>query len=166
MRGSVLCLLCICLCMAMLIGATNGGEEREKISGEIHSRSTEKGWPGYLYIRTIGKCTPQYWSSGREAWPNIAPKHAAVFGSRVLERYEPSLTLLDATQRNDDIGGTVFAKLVKHATAALLNSYTRDNFPLDSWEVKSLMLEALVSEESAEAQAEHFEQANESCTSN
>jgi hypothetical protein len=58
-----------------------------------------------------------------------------VFGSRVLGRYEPGLTLLDATQRNDDVGSSAFAKLVKHASAALLNAYARDGFPFDSWEV-------------------------------
>lgn len=58
-----------------------------------------------------------------------------MFGSRVLERYEPGLTLFDATRRSDDVGGSAFAKLVKHASAALLNAYARDGFPFDSWEV-------------------------------
>ncbi|KAF3322250.1 hypothetical protein FCM35_KLT13391 [Carex littledalei] len=125
------------------------------------------GWPGYLYTRAEGRCTPQYWSSGSEAWPNIVPREAAiskVFGSRVLERYEPGLTLFDATRRSDDVGGSSFAKLVKHASAALLNAYARDGFPYDSWEVKTLLLEALISEAAAETQAERFELANLSCT--
>lgn len=108
----------------------------------------------------------RFWSSGAEAWPNIVPQEAAVakvFGSRSVERYGPRLTLLEATMRTDDIGGSAFVKLVKQGSAALLNAYTRRGFPLDSWEVKALLLEALVSEEAAVAQAERFEQANESC---
>ncbi|KAJ4812154.1 pollen Ole e I family allergen protein [Rhynchospora pubera] len=163
--AATFCLLC---CLALWSGAVgfSGGEKKTR-TGEIHSKTSEVGWPGYLYTRAEGRCTPQYWSSGSEAWPNIVPKEAAiskVFGSRVLERYEPSLTLLDATQRNDDVGGSAFAKLVKHASAALLNAYARDGFPYDSWEVKVLLLQALVSEEAAAAQAGQFEQANLSCT--
>ncbi|KAG8082679.1 hypothetical protein GUJ93_ZPchr0014g46694 [Zizania palustris] len=45
------------------------------------------------------------------------------------------------------------AKLVKQGSVTLLNAYARRGFPFDSWEVKALLLEALVSE-----QAERFEQ--------
>jgi len=108
----------------------------------------------------------RFWSSGAEPWPNIAPQDAAVskvFGSRSVERYGPRLTLLEATMRTDDIGGSAFVKLVKQGSAALLNAYTRRGFPFDSWEVKALLLEALVSEEAAAVQAERFELANQSC---
>lgn len=88
---------------------------------------------------------------------------AKVFGSRLLERYEPGLTMLEAAQRNDDIGGSVFSKLVKQSSAALLNAYTRPGFPYSAWEIKSSVLEALVSEEAAALQAEQFEQANAAC---
>ncbi|GJN02346.1 hypothetical protein PR202_ga19685 [Eleusine coracana subsp. coracana] len=130
-------------------------------SGAVHA------WPGYLYTRAVGRCTPQFWSSGAEPWPNIVPQEAAVakvFGSRSMDRYGPRLTLLEATMRTDDVGGAPFVKLVKEGSAALLNAYTRRGFPLDSWEVKALLLEALVSEEAAAVQAERFEQANESCS--
>lgn len=109
----------------------------------------------------------RFWGSGREPWPNIVPQEASVskvFGSRVLERYEPGLTLLEATQRNDDVGGSAFSKLVKQSSAALLNSYTRPGFAYSAWDVKSMLLEALVSEESATSQAKLFEEANQSCT--
>lgn len=109
----------------------------------------------------------RFWSSGAEPWPNIVPQEAAVwkvFGSRSIDKYGPRLTLLDATTRTDDVGGgRPFVKLVKHGSAALLNAYTRRGFPFDSWEVKALLLEALVSEDAAAAQAERFELANESC---
>ncbi|KAG6485487.1 hypothetical protein ZIOFF_054025 [Zingiber officinale] len=86
-----------------------------------------------------------------------------VFGSMLLERYEPGLTLLEATQRNDDIGGSVVFKLVKQSSAALLNAYSRPGFPYTAWEIKSLVLEALISEAAAALQAEQFKQANEAC---
>lgn len=130
------------------------------------SRGDAHAWPGYLYTRAVGRCTPQFWSSGAEPWPNIVPQEAAVakvFGSRSVERYGPRLTLLEATMRTDDAGGSAFVKLVKQGSAALLNAYARRGFPFDSWEVKALLLEALVSEEAAVVQAERFEQANESC---
>ncbi|RWW85142.1 hypothetical protein BHE74_00006205 [Ensete ventricosum] len=104
--------------------------------------------------------------NGREPWPNTVPRDSSVskvFGSRLLERYEPGLTLLEATQRNDDIGGSAFSKLVKQSSAALLNAYSRPGFPYSAWEIKSLVLEALVSESSAASQAEQFKQANEAC---
>jgi hypothetical protein len=109
----------------------------------------------------------RFWSSGAEPWPNIVPQEAAVakvFGSRSVEKYGPRLTLLEATTRTDDIGGGAVIKLVKEGSAALLNAYTRKGFPMDSWEVKAPLLEALVSEEAAAVQAERFEQANRSCT--
>jgi hypothetical protein len=109
----------------------------------------------------------RFWSSGAEQWPNIIPQEAAVskvFGSRSIDRYGPRLTVLEATTRTDDNGSSsAFAKLVKQGSAALLNAYARKGFPLDSWEVKALLLEALVSEDAAAAQADRFEQANESC---
>jgi hypothetical protein len=118
---------------------------------------------------TISLCANtryRFWSSGAEPWPNIVPQEAAVskvFGSRSVEKYGPGLTLLEATIRTDDVGGGAFIKLVKEGSAALLNAYTRKGFPFDSWEVKALLLEALVSEEAAAVQAERFDQANRSC---
>lgn len=82
----------------------------------------------------------------------------------MLERYEPTLTLLEAIRRNDDVGGSAYAKLVRQGSTALLNAYKRPGFPYDSWEVKTLLLEALVSDEAAASQAEHFEQANQVCS--
>jgi hypothetical protein len=116
-------------------------------------------------VQTNAHCC-RFWSSGAEPWPNIVPQEAAVakvFGSRSVEKYGPRLTLLEATMRTDDVGGGGFVKLVKEGSAALLNAYTRTGFPFDSWEVKALLLEALVSEEAAADQGERFEQANQSC---
>ncbi|XP_062185566.1 uncharacterized protein LOC133889121 [Phragmites australis] len=171
--------LCYLACFFFLcasFGAANGmysrvgaAAEEEGRRSRLHtdgSRGAAHAWPGYLYTRAVGRCTPRFWSSGVEPWPNIVPQEAAVwkvFGSRSVERYGPRLTLLEATMRTDDIGGSAFIKLVKQGSAALLNAYTRRGFPFDSWEVKALLLEALVSEEAAAIQAERFEQANESC---
>ena len=88
---------------------------------------------------------------------------AKVFGSRVLERYEPGLTMWEATQRNDDVGGSAFSKLVKQSSVALLNAYTRPGFPYGAWEVKTLLFEALISEDAAASQARSFELANQAC---
>ena len=167
-------LACVIFLLCSSLGAANGmygraGAEEEEASRRVTdgTRGTANAaWPGYLYTRAVGRCTPQFWSSGAEPWPNIVPQEAAVskvFGSRSVEKYGPRLTLLEATMRTDDIGGSAFVKLVKQGSAALLNAYTRRGFPFDSWEVKALLLEALVSEEAAAVQAERFEQANESC---
>ncbi|KAJ0967582.1 hypothetical protein J5N97_024499 [Dioscorea zingiberensis] len=145
------------------VGSSSTEEERRG----SHQVMSEMRVPGYLYTRTGGRCTPQYWSSGRETWPSTVPEESAiykVFGSRVLERYEPGMTLLEAIQKNDDIGGTVFTKLIKHSSAALLNAYARPGYRFAAWEVKTLLLEALVSEDAAAAQAEHFAQANSLCS--
>ena len=82
----------------------------------------------------------------------------------MLERYEAGLTMWEATQRNDDVGGgSAFSKLVKQSSVALLNAYTRPGFPYGAWEVKTLLLEALVSEDAAASQARSFELANQAC---
>ncbi|KAF6150944.1 hypothetical protein GIB67_026865 [Kingdonia uniflora] len=123
------------------------------------------GRPGFLYTRTRGSCTPQYWSSRRESWPRMIPQTSSVskvFGSRALERYTMDLTLLQATERNDDINNA-FSSLLKQSSAALLNSYARKEFPYSAWEVKTLLIQALVSEEAATLQAKSFSLANEAC---
>ncbi|KAL2236424.1 UNVERIFIED_CONTAM: hypothetical protein Sindi_0834100 [Sesamum indicum] len=85
-----------------------------------------------------------------------------VFGSQVFERYREDLTLLEAAARNDD-GKDAFARLVKQSTAALLNSYARKGYPYAAWEVKTLLIQALVSERAAAFQAQKFLEANENC---
>ncbi|KAK9067546.1 hypothetical protein SSX86_011657 [Deinandra increscens subsp. villosa] len=121
--------------------------------------------PGFFYTRNRGRCTPQYWSSRREAWPRMIPQGSTVskvFGSRAYERYRYDLTLLEATSRNDD-GENVFARLVKESTAALINSYSRKGFPFSAWEVKTAVIQGLVSDEAAALQARRFYDANRAC---
>ncbi|KAK1283895.1 hypothetical protein QJS10_CPB21g00051 [Acorus calamus] len=68
----------------------------------------------------------RYWSDRREAWPKMVPQIssvAKVFGSRALERYEPTLTLWEATEKND--GSNAFSRLLKQSSAALLNAYAQ-----------------------------------------
>lgn len=84
-----------------------------------------------------------------------------VFGSRTFERYRSGLTILESTSRNDD--ENAFAGLLKQGSTALLNSYARKGFPYAAWEVKTLFIEALVSEEAAARQAKFFSIANEAC---
>ncbi|KAG1353932.1 putative D-alanine--D-alanine ligase [Cocos nucifera] len=158
---------CLVYYLAGLGGAAATRGRVEESKRRVHSAISEMRGPGFLYSRTTGRCTPQFWGSGREAWPNMVPQEASVskvFGSRVLERYEPALTLLEATQRNDDVGGNAFSKLVKQSSAALLNAYTRPGFAYSAWEVKTMLLEALVSDEAAASQAKLFEEANQACT--
>ncbi|KAL5719634.1 hypothetical protein ACHQM5_012388 [Ranunculus cassubicifolius] len=88
---------------------------------------------------------PMFWSSRREAWPRMIPQTSSVsriFGSRVFERYQNDLTLLQATERNDD--NNAYSILLKQSSAALLNSYARKDFPFSSWQVKTLLIQALV----------------------
>ncbi|XP_076943425.1 uncharacterized protein LOC143613659 [Bidens hawaiensis] len=120
---------------------------------------------GFVYTRNRGRCTPQYWSSRREAWPRMIPQGSTVskvFGSRAYERYRYDLTLLEATSRNDDVEN-VFARLVKESTAALINSYTRKGYPYSAWEVKTAVIQGLVSNEEAAVQARRFYDANQAC---
>ncbi|KAI3917263.1 hypothetical protein MKX01_000040 [Papaver californicum] len=122
--------------------------------------------PGFMYSRIRGRCTPQFWSSRREAWPRMVPQTSSVskvFGSRVYERYRTDLTLLEATERNDD-NSNAFSSLLKQSSAALLNSYSRKDYPYTAWEVKTALIQALVSEETANLQAQRFSHANEACT--
>lgn len=109
--------------------------------------------------------TCRYWSSRREAWPRMIPEGSTVskvFGSRAYERYRYDLTLLEATSQNDD-KENVFARLVKESTAALINSYTRKGYPYSGWEVKTAVIQGLVSEEAAVVQANKFYDANRNC---
>lgn len=85
-----------------------------------------------------------------------------VFGSRAYERYRYDLTLLEATERNDDVENE-FARLVKQSTAALLNSYVRKEYPYSAWEIKTLVIQGLVSKEAAAKQAQLFHEANQAC---
>lgn len=107
----------------------------------------------------------RFWSSRKEPWPWMVPQGSTVskvFGSRAFERYRYDLTLLEAAARNDD-GDNAFAGLVKQSTAALLNSYARDGFPYTAWEVKTLLIQGLVSEKAASFQAQRFSEANQAC---
>ncbi|XP_041008606.1 uncharacterized protein LOC121252842 [Juglans microcarpa x Juglans regia] len=129
------------------------------------TRLAQKGWPGFLFTRTRGRCTPLYWSSRNEAWPRMVPQEATlskVFGWRASERYRSDLTLLEATARKDE--ENAFHRLLKQGTASLLNSYARKGFPYSAWEIKTLVLQALVSEEAAVRQAQGFSVANEACS--
>ena len=106
----------------------------------------------------------RYWSSQREAWPKMVPQTSTVskvFGSRAYERYRSDLTLVEATARSDR--GNAFRGLLKQASAALLNSYSRKGFPYTPWAIKTLVIQALVSEDAAAHQAQHFYIANEAC---
>ncbi|KAI9182060.1 hypothetical protein LWI28_021679 [Acer negundo] len=120
--------------------------------------------PEFLYTRIRGRCTPQFWSSRIEACPRMVPQTSTlskVFGSRVYERYRPDLTLIESTARNDEVNA--FAWLVKEGSAALLNSYARKEFPYSAWQVKTLLIQALVSEKAAALQAKNFSIANHAC---
>ncbi|KAK9747650.1 hypothetical protein RND81_02G005700 [Saponaria officinalis] len=121
--------------------------------------------PGFFYTRHRGHCTPQFWGSRREEWPKTVPQRSTVskvFGSRATERFRSDLTLLEASTRNDDVEN-VYVRLLKQSTAALLNSYTRMGFTYKAWEVKSIFLTGLVSENDAARQARILLLANESC---
>ena len=85
-----------------------------------------------------------------------------VFGSRAYERYRYDLTLLEATSRNDD-GENVYARLVKESTAALINSYSRKGYPYSAWEVKTAVIQGIVSDQAAAVQAQRFYDANRAC---
>lgn len=109
----------------------------------------------------------RYWSSRREAWPRMVPETSTVekvFGSRAAERFRSEMTLLEATATAEEGGDeNVYEGLLKQTSAALVNSYARKGFPYTAWEVKTLLIQALVSEEAAVLQAAHFSIANEAC---
>ncbi|KAL3620601.1 hypothetical protein CASFOL_035513 [Castilleja foliolosa] len=124
--------------------------------------SGQRTRPGFMYTRTRGSCTPRYWSRMIDSWPKMVPRKSTVsnvFGSRVFERYREDLTLLEAAAAGED----AFGKLLKQSTAALLNSYARKGYPYAAWEVKTLVIQALVSERAAAFQARRFREANENC---
>ncbi|XP_004289942.1 PREDICTED: uncharacterized protein LOC101311235 [Fragaria vesca subsp. vesca] len=126
--------------------------------------TTATARPGFLFTRTTGRCTPDYWGSRVESWPRMVPQTSTVskvFGSRAYERYRSDLTLMEATARNDD--ENVFPRLLKEASAALINSYARKGFPYTAWEVKTRVIQGLVSERAAARQAQVFFQANRAC---
>ncbi|CAI0434426.1 unnamed protein product [Linum tenue] len=123
--------------------------------------------PGFLYTRTRGRCTPQFWSSRTEAWPRMVPQTASVsnvFGPIALERFRSDLTLLESATRNDGASNP-FVRLLHQGTAALLNSYSRrPRFPFSPWQVKTLLIQGLVSESAAARRAQQFSAANLACS--
>lgn len=84
-----------------------------------------------------------------------------IFGWRASERYRSDMTLLEATSKKEE--DNAFHRLLKQGTASLLNSYARKGFPYSAWEIKTLVIQALVSEEAAARQAQGFSVANEAC---
>ena len=115
-------------------------------------------------VRNGEFCIRRFWSSRREAWPRMVPQASTVLnvsGSRAFERYRSDMTLLESTAMNED--ANVFNKLVKQASAALLNSYARKGFPYSAWEVKTLMIQGLVSEDAAVRLTKRFSVANDAC---
>ncbi|KAE8681216.1 legumin A-like isoform 1 [Hibiscus syriacus] len=105
-----------------------------------------------------------FWSSMREAWPRMVPQGLTVwkmFGSRATERYRSDMKLLE--WRAVDEEGDVFSELVKQASAALLNSYARKGLPYTAWEVKTLMIQGLVSKGAAARLTKRFSVANDAC---
>ncbi|KAL8029133.1 hypothetical protein ABFX02_14G208400 [Erythranthe guttata] len=152
--------------LVVFLAAAAAGQTRP---GFLYTRTISGGGqtrPGFLYSRTTGKCTPQYWSSRKESWPKMVPEKSTVsnvFGSRAFERYREDLTLMEAASRNDE-AENAFAGLVKQSTAALLNSYARKGYPYAAWEVKTLLIRAMVSEEAAAFQAHQFLLANHNCS--
>ncbi|KAG4192295.1 hypothetical protein ERO13_A07G148800v2 [Gossypium hirsutum] len=134
------------------------------VSSSTTTSTTLKRHSGFLYSRTREKCTPQFWSSRREAWPRMVPQGSTVsnvFGSRASERYRSDMTLLESRAVNEE--GNVFNELLKQASAALLNSYARKGFPYSAWEVKTLMIQGLVSEHAAARLTRRFFVANDAC---
>ncbi|XP_021888561.1 uncharacterized protein LOC110807682 [Carica papaya] len=119
---------------------------------------------GLYYTRTRGTCTPRYWSNRVEEWPRMVPQTSTVrkvFGSGVSDRYRLDLTLLESTARNEE--DNAFGRLVKQASAALLNSYARQGFPYSPWQVKTMVIESLVSEEAAANLAQRLFIVNRDC---
>ncbi|KAK8979847.1 hypothetical protein V6N11_066049 [Hibiscus sabdariffa] len=132
------------------------------VSAATSTTTTLRPHSGFLYSRTRGRCTPQFWSSRREAWPRMVPHGSTVtkvFGSRASERFRSDMRLLEARAGNGD----VFSELLKQASAALLNSYARKGFPYSAWEVKTLMIQGLVSESAAARMTKRFSVANDAC---
>ncbi|XP_039043398.1 uncharacterized protein LOC120182496 [Hibiscus syriacus] len=113
---------------------------------------------------TRGRCTPQFWSSRREAWPRKVPRGSMVrnlFGSRASERYGSDMILMESRAVTKE--GDVFNELLKQASAALHNSYARKGFPYTAWEVKTLMIQGLVTEGAAARLTKRFSVANDAC---
>lgn len=121
---------------------------------------------GFFYTRARGSCTAEYWSRVGEHWPRMVPPASTVskvLGSRVLDqRFRSDLTLLES-MAGDSSKRDAFAKMLKQGIAALLNSYSRGGYPYRSWEVKSMMIEAMVSKEAAAALSRRLAAANEAC---
>ncbi|XP_058766489.1 uncharacterized protein LOC131640101 [Vicia villosa] len=132
----------------------------------VSSQQVSHHWPGFIYTRTGGRCSPQFWSGRQETWPRMVPETSTVsnvFGWRVYKRYRSDLTLLEATSRNDE-GENAFGALLKEGTAALINSYAREGFPFRSWQVKTLVMQGFVSEVAAASLAKRFSLANHACS--
>ncbi|KAJ9564961.1 hypothetical protein OSB04_000927 [Centaurea solstitialis] len=151
--------------------SSNHQRQQDEQPSNFTSSSSSSPYPssssnGYRWSRLrLHQKQRTYWSSRREAWPRMIPEGSTVskvFGSRAYERYRYDLTLLEATERNDD-GDNVFARLVKESTAALINSYTRKAYPYSAWEVKTAVIQGLVSGEAAAVQARRFYDANRAC---
>lgn len=96
----------------------------------------------------------------------MVPERSTVekmFGVMVAkERWRSDLTLVESTARNDE-EGNAYGALLKQGIAALLNSYARKSFSYAPWEVKTMLIQAMISEPAARRQAEKFAVANVAC---
>ncbi|GMH02342.1 hypothetical protein Nepgr_004181 [Nepenthes gracilis] len=149
----------------IMISLRNASFQKKRVFCRYKAMATHPRRPGFLYTRRRGRCTPRYWASRTDEWPRMVPQGSTVakaFGSVAFERYRSDLTLLEAASRNDDVTDA-YVQLAKQASAALLNSYARKGYPFTAWEVKTLLILGLVSEETAAHQAQLLMKANEDC---
>ncbi|GLJ10368.1 hypothetical protein SUGI_0126970 [Cryptomeria japonica] len=144
--------------------------ESTSAPGFTYTRRTIPHRPSTAIANRTGKaaCTAKYWGMNdrKEAWPRMVPVSssvAKVFGSQALEAYGPTLTLLQAMAMKEGKNDG-YSSLIKESSAALVNAYGRPGFLFTAWRVKTLLIQSLVSEEAASAQAARFRIANQACS--
>ncbi|KAM7480499.1 hypothetical protein LguiA_028712 [Lonicera macranthoides] len=99
-----------------------------------------------------------YWSSRRELWPRMVPERSTVsnvFGSRANKRFRYDLTLLEATERNND------RERICHVSDRVKRSSTF--ICQKGISIFFLGIQALVFKDAAVVQAQKFYKANEAC---
>ncbi|XP_024520123.1 putative lysozyme-like protein [Selaginella moellendorffii] len=107
-----------------------------------------------------GGCSSNYWAQHPNSWPNLLTIYTTVtqvLGQVAYTIFGGPTTLLGALQNQST---DAYSSLLREATAALLNSYSRPGFQYSPSAIRTAFQSSLHSQRSAAYQAALFRHAN------
>jgi hypothetical protein len=114
---------------------------------------------GTTFVANGAGCRTAYWADHVSAWPAFVPVTAKVvdlFGEKASATYGDMTILEGLLQHKTD----PYSALLTSSCTAILNAYTRGEYPIPHIKVIELFNAALVSKDAALKQATEFETEN------